>query len=188
MSIELLASLSDEQVGALARRLNENNEELAKEERERSLEENRAAWQKETAKRFSRFSGRLNDAQNAYLAEQSARYLPDTVLWAEYRARWQADLLKLLGLRHDRERFAAGFRELAANRERYYGTELTRVWENNEALAADATAWLINSLSPAQRERFYERLAELSTDLKNIAEGGDSGALSGTLCSAVGAC
>jgi hypothetical protein len=188
MSIELLGSLSDGQLGELERKLRKNNEDLAKDERGRSLDENRAEWRKQTAKRFSQFSGRLSDAQNAYLAEQSVRYLPDTVLWAEYRGRWQADLLKLLALRDDRERFAAGFRELGANRARYYGTELTRVWENNEALAADSTAWLINSLSPAQRDRFYERLAELSADLRSIAESGDVGELPGSVCSVVGAC
>jgi hypothetical protein len=188
MSIELLASLSDAQVGKLERQLRKSNEELAKDERNRSLEENRREWHKQTASRFSNFSGRLNDAQNVYLAEQSVRYLPDTVLWVEYRSRWQADLLELLALRADREHFAEGFRQLAKHRERYYGAELTQVWKNNEALAADSTAWLINSLTPAQRDRFYERLAEFSGELRTIAGGGDPGNLSGAVCSVVDAC
>jgi len=170
VTIDLLVSLNDAQVAALGRRMTESNDELAEDERGRTLEQSRRTWQKETASRFSRFSGRLTAAQTAYLADQSVRYLPDTVLWAEYRARWQADLMKLLEARADRERFAAGFRELSASRERYYGVELTQVWGNNRALGAEVAAWLVNSMTNPQRVRFDDRLAELAADFRSLGD------------------
>jgi hypothetical protein len=188
VAIELLASLTDEQVAALGRRMAESNERLAKDERGQTLEESRRAWQKDTASRFARFSGRLTAAQTAYLAEQSVRYLPDTVLWAEYRSRWQADLMKLLEGRADRDGFAEAFRTLAANRERYYGAELTQVWANNRALAAEVTAWLINTRSPQQRNRFNERLADLASEFRSISGGAPPGPLPDELCTAVLRC
>jgi len=170
VTIDLLVSLNDAQVAALGRRMTESNDELAEDERGRTLEQSRRTWQKETASRFSRFSGRLTAAQTAYLADQSVRYLPDTVLWAEYRARWQADLMKLLEARADRERFAAGFRDLSASRERYYGAELTQVWSNNRALGAEVAAWLVNSMTNPQRVRFDDRLAELAADFRSLGD------------------
>jgi hypothetical protein len=172
VAIDLLVSLSDGQVAALGRRMAESNDELAQDERKQTLEQSRRAWQKETASRFSRFSGRLTPAQNSYLAEQSVRYLPDMVLWAEYRARWQADLLKLLADRADRERFDAGFRQLTASRERYYGAELDRVWDNNRSLSTEVTAWLVNNMTVAQRGRFDQRLEELALDFRGLADPG----------------
>jgi len=170
VTIDLLASLTDAQVAELGRRMAESNVELSKQERGQTLEQSRREWQKQTASRFSRLAGRLTPAQNAYLGEQSVRYLPDTVLWAEYRARWQADLMALLRHREDRERFAAGFRELTAARERYYGAELERVWALNRALSAESTAWLVNSMTVGQRTRFDDRLAELAADFRSLAE------------------
>lgn len=169
VTIDLLASLSDEQVAELGRRMAESNAELSEQERDQTLEQSRRDWQKQTASRFSRLAGRLTPAQNAYLGEQSVRYLPDTVLWAEYRARWQADLMALLRHREDQQRFAAGFRELTANREGYYGAELDRVWTINRALSAEATAWLVNSMTVGQRTRFDDRLAELAADFRSLA-------------------
>jgi len=170
VSIDLLVSLNDDQVAALGRRMTESNDELAEDELGQTLEQSRRTWQKETASRFSRFSGRLTPAQTAYLADQSVRYLPDTVLWAEYRARWQADLMKLLEARDDRERFGAGFRELSASRERYYGAELTQVWSNYRALGAEVAAWLVNSMTNPQRVRFDDRLAELAADFRSLGD------------------
>jgi hypothetical protein len=170
VAVELLVSLSDAQVAELRQRMTESNDSLAEDERGQTLEQSRDAWRKETASRFSRFSGRLTSAQTAYLASQSSRYLPDTVLWAEYRARWQADLLKLLEHRADRTRFDAGFRALVAAREGYYGNELERVWDNNRGLSVEVTAWLVNNMTPSQRRRFDVRLEELAADFRAIAD------------------
>ncbi len=168
VAIDLLTSLSDTQVGALARRLSEDNARMAKSQREQTLAQSQREWVRETASRFSRFSGRLSRDQRTYLDRQSVGYLPESVLWAEYRARWQADLLKLLEIRDDRASFAAGFADLSANRERYYGEELVHVFANNRALAGEATAWLVNSMSRRQQDRFLARLDSLAADFRSL--------------------
>jgi hypothetical protein len=175
MAVDLLTSLSDEQVAALRRRMVENNERLARDERRQTLEQSRRAWQRETASRFSRLAGRLTSAQRAQLARESARYQPDTALWAGYRERWQAELLRLLAVREDREYFAAGYRTLTADRAQYYGDALTAVWANNRALAAEMTAWLINDLNPRQRTRLQARLQGLAADFRQLASGMEEG-------------
>jgi Family of unknown function (DUF6279) len=169
IAIELLVSLSDAQVAELRQRFAADNAELAGEELGESVEDSQRRWQREMASRMSRFTGKLTPAQEDYVAAQSVRYLPERVLWAEYRGRWQADLLRLLAERADAERFDAAFRVLAASRENYYGSELTQVWERNRALSSEVTVWLLNDLTPTQRRRMDERLGDLALELRELA-------------------
>lgn len=165
----LLASLSDAQVARLAEALEARNRELAEPEQGVSLVRAQRGWQEEFTGRFTEFSGRLTRGQREYLARQSARYVPELVMWADYRRRWQRDLLALLAHRDDRAAFTRGFAELSAQRERYYGTELAAVVAGNERLAREASAWLVNHLTARQRERFFRRLDDLAEDLQVLS-------------------
>jgi hypothetical protein len=120
---------------------------------------------------MSRFTGRLSREQRDYLAAQSVRYVPQFGLWADYRRRWQADLLRIIHeKREDPEVFAAAFSELTARREDYYGEELQAVFDANEKLAKEITVWLLNNLTDKQRERFYTRVDDLATTFRELAE------------------
>ncbi len=167
---EMMMSLSDEQVARLPERLAEDNEAFAEDEFDKSLDDVQADWRKQYVDTLSRFSGRLTRTQKAYLEAQSVRYVPQFELWSEYRARWQADLMDLLRTRrHDPEAFTEAFVALSENRESYYGEELTAVFDSNEKLASEVTAWLINNLTEKQRERFYERIGEMADDFRELA-------------------
>lgn len=169
MAAELLASLSDEQVARLAEALEESNRELAEPEQDVPLEQAQARWREEYADRFSDFAGRLTPVQKAHLAERATAYRPELVLRADYRRRWQRDLLALLSLRDHPDALERGLRQLAAHRELYYGHELARIHEHNNTLARELSVWLINSLSDRQRERFVNRLLELADDFRELA-------------------
>lgn len=171
LAAELLASLSDPQVAEFAQALEDGNRQFAEPEIGLSVEQAQRAWQKEIADRFSRISGRLNGAQQEYLRSQSVRYVPDRVLWAEYRRHWQGDLLALLNHRHEPQDFLRGFEQLAANRSLYYGPELTPIMANNQQLTREVSVWLINSLTDRQRQRFGDRLTGLAEDFATLAEG-----------------
>ena len=168
---EMMLSLTDEQVARLPERLEKDNEEFAEDEFDRSLDEVQADWKKQYSDTMSRFSGRLTREQKAYLDAQSVRYVPQFELWAEYRQRWQADLMDLLrNKREDPDAFTDAFIAISENRESYYGEELTAVFEVNEQLAREVTAWLINNLTDRQRERFYERIGEVADTFRELAE------------------
>ncbi len=169
VAVELLGSLEDEQVAVLARRLEESNVELAEPEAGRSLEEAQAEWAAEFEERFARFSGRLTGAQRAYLERQSVRYVPELELWADYRRRWQADLLELLESRRDLEKLETGLVTLAAERESYFGEEFAAVYERNIALTREVSVWMINALTPRQQDRFFGRLEALAADFRELS-------------------
>ncbi|MFV2090247.1 MAG: DUF6279 family lipoprotein, partial [Pseudomonadales bacterium] len=163
MVTEMLLSLSDEQVEKLPLRLADDNAELSEDEHDQPLEDIQESWWQGYSDTLSRFSGRLTKDQKGYLAAQSVRYVPQFDLWADYRRRWQGDLLVLLHeKRGDPEVFAGEFLELLAQRESYYGEELAAVFDSNEKLARDVTAWLINDFDDKQRERFFNRIGEMA--------------------------
>jgi len=167
---QMLMSLSDEQVARLPERFEKDNREFAEDEHDRSVEDIQAEWTNQYADTMSRFSGRLTKEQRSYLDAQSVRYVPQFELWAEYRERWQRDLLKLLTeKRHDPETFPEAFLQLATSREDYYGKELAAVFDSNEALATEVTTWLLNNLTDKQRERFNERIGEMATTFRELA-------------------
>ena len=107
---EMMLSLTDEQVARLPERLAKDNEKFAEDEFDKPLDEVQAEWQKQYSDTMSRFSGRLTKEQKAYLDAQSVRYVPQFELWAEYRQRWQGDLMDLLRTkRQDPEAFTEAF-------------------------------------------------------------------------------
>ena len=170
MMVDMLLSLSDEQVERLPERLAKDNEEFGEDERDRPLEEVQAEWMKSYSDAMARFSGRLTKEQKAYLSAQSVRYVPQFELWADYRQRWQQDLVALLiEGREDPEEFADAFVALIHGREAYYGKELTAVFDANEQLAREVTAWLLNNLTDEQRERFYTRIGEMAVAFRELA-------------------
>ena len=170
MVTELMLSLSDNQVSRLPERFEKDNREFAEDELDKPIDEVQAEWMKQYADMMSRFSGRLTREQRAYLERQSVRYVPQFELWSEYRQRWQGDLLALLReKRRDPRAFTESFLILASSRETYYGEELQAVFDANEALASEVTAWLINNLTDKQRERFYQRIAEMADTFRELA-------------------
>lgn len=180
---QMLLSLSDEQVSRLPERFEKDNREFAEDELDRSVEDIQSEWMTQYADTMSRFSGRLTKEQKAYLEAQSVRYVPQFELWSEYRQRWQRDLVKLLmeKQRHP-EVFAVEFERLATSREDYYGEELAAVFDRNEALATEVTAWLLNNLTDKQRERFYERIGDVATTFRELAAEAPADAPPGAGC------
>lgn len=170
LAVEMMLSLDDEQVADLPRRLERDNEELAEEEAGLSPAELEKRWQREFSDGFSRLVGRLTREQKAYLSQQSVHYIPQYALWADYRRRWQSDVLKLIrDGRGDEAAFAEAFGVLVDARiPVYYGDELTAVFKHNERQYQEVTVWLLNSLTPAQREKLGVRMAELAESFREL--------------------
>ena len=170
MMVEMLLSLSDEQVDRLPERLVRDNDDFSEDERDRPLQDVQDEWVKSYSDTMSRFSGRLTREQKSYLEGQSVRYVPQFELWADYRRRWQGDLMALLvEKRQDPDAFVPEFLSLIDSREDYYGEELTAVFETNERLVREVTAWFFNSLTEKQREKFYTRITEMATAFRELA-------------------
>ena len=170
LAVEMMLSLDDEQVADLPRRLERDNEELAEEEAGLSPAELEKRWQREFSDGFSRLVGRLTREQKTYLSQQSVHYISQYALWADYRRRWQKDVLKLIrDGRDDEAAFAQAFGALVDARiSGYYGDELTAVFKHNEGQYQEVTVWLLNSLTPRQREKLLVRIGELAESFREL--------------------
>lgn len=170
IAVEIMLSLEDRQVAELPRRLERDNTELEEEEAGLDADAIARRWQREYIDGFKRLVGRLTREQKAYLAAQSVDYIPQYTLWADYRRRWQREILQLIAEdRGDPEVFAEKFQRLVDARiPVYYGEELTEVFKHNERQYQNVTVWLLNSLTPEQQQRLNERLLELAEDFREL--------------------
>jgi len=170
LAVEMMLSLDDEQVADLPRRLERDNEELAEEEAGLDAAELEKRWQREFSDGFSRLVGRLTREQKTYLSQQAVHYIPQYALWADYRRRWQGDVLELIrNGREDQAAFAEAFGKLVDARiPVYYGEELTAVFKKNERQYQDVTVWLLNNLTPGQREKLAVRIGELAESFREL--------------------
>lgn len=172
IAVEVMTSLSDDQVARLGPRLELSNVEFAEAELGVSEEEAQQSWANQFEDALERFTGRLDIRQRNYIQRRAVAYQPELVLWAEYRRRWQAELLSLLDQRHSDE-FAAAFSELARAREDYYGEQYTRVSEENIELSRDVAAYVLSNLSQRQSDHLRDSLMKLGDDFADLAAGSD---------------
>lgn len=168
IAVEIMAGLSDDQVAELGPRLELSNAEIAEPEFGLSEEEAQQSWAREFEDAMERFTGRLDIRQRDYIQRKAAGYQPERVLWAEYRRRWQADLLSLLDQRQS-DQFAAAFSELSRAREDYYGDKYTRVSEENIELSREVAAYVLSNLSQRQSDRLQDSLTKLGDDFAELA-------------------
>ncbi len=169
MTIELMLSLSDDQVDELPARLEQSNEEFVEEELDVDLSEARANWAQSMQDGAKYFIGSLTREQQDFLKAQSLRYQPEQLLWVEYRRRWQAAFLKALAGRSDTNGFDARYRQLVAERKTFWSPEFTAVSASNDALRRDVTLMLLRTATDQQRRRMTERLNGFSEDFRALA-------------------
>ena len=177
--VKMMISLTDDQVAELPARLEASNLEIAEPELDDDLVAAQALWAEDLEDSLKQFVGRLSPSQRAYIERRSAGYQPERVLWAEYRRRFQTDLLALLSKRSEEKVFASGYRDLVAKRESYYGDELSAVFEHNEQLGLEVSAYVLSNLSEKQSERFVESLLGLGEDFADLAAQADPSTVGG---------
>ncbi len=169
MVIEIMTSLTDEQIQALKPKLERSNKELAEDETSVDLAKAQLRFADEVADTMKTFVGRLDRQQRDYIALRAAEYRPQYVLWAAYRARFQAELLAILEKREDVEWFSGAYRKLIAERESYYGEALTAAFDHNEQLGLEIATYLFNNLSEKQAGHLVERLTGLAEDFTELS-------------------
>jgi len=169
MSAELLYSLDDAQIEALAVAFEKNNDKWLKPYRNLDLGRRRLRWAEEFRDALENFVGRLTPAQRELVARASGSYEPDDAAWLEYRRRWQKDLVALVRARPGYPEFLLSFRSMWLQRERWYGAEYQRIFEANEAMYRRLTLEVLASLEPAQREALSGRLLGIAKDFAELA-------------------
>ncbi len=167
--LDLLASLSDEQVDELFASFEERNGEL-REEAAMSLAERRIERVESMSKGMQRFSGRPSSEQHERIEAWAASLAPTAALALEEELAWQARLREALSLRHDRAKFERAMSRLMTPESS--GSDHYRTLQaDNREKTRQAIADLHRMAGQRQVERFRDRLADWSTDLQELSCG-----------------
>lgn len=163
VAVNLLQSLSDAQVEALAEAMAENQRELEEEMLAGSAEETAAARAERTRERVERWLGNLNTEQEALVRSWSENRGRQTQIWLEGRENWQRALLSALEKR-DSPAFEAQIRELIVHSERARGPAYQAMMQESQQAMATLMHDLINAGSDQHRDHLLARTDELNAD------------------------
>lgn len=163
VAVNLLASLSDDQVTELARNMAEDQSELEQEMLAGDPQQTAKARAERTAKRVERWLGSLNGQQQALVEEWSADRGRQTEIWLQGRENWQQALLETMENR-DQPGFEGAIRELVVNSEKARGPEYQAMMTESQQAMANLMHELIQAGDQQHREHLQARASELNQD------------------------
>lgn len=172
VALEMLLSLSAEQLQEFQRELVKSNRDYEKEANRPPIEQ-----AEEDARDYisllKRFTGRLSKEQRSYIEEQHAKLAPDAQVILDYRLHWQQ---RLVGALNAQPPDAALIDDLIINFDTHYTPEFAKMLELNEVIYQELTLGVLNGLTPKQRTRMAEELrdyaqlcAELMANAPSVA-------------------
>ena len=165
----VLATLSAEQIAALERRLDENNEKFSKKYLSADADVRRRAQAKRMLERFRDFAGDLSPEQEARIERFALVHESHVALRFEDRRQWQREMLAALRTKQpaaDLGRALAGMFERPERRRTEAFIRQDRAWD--EDLGRLITE-LDRSLSPRQRAHVVRRLSDYADDFAALA-------------------
>lgn len=165
----LLQTLSDEQVEELFANLAEENDELAEDYSGSTAEERREKQDKAINRAFRRFTGRLNDTQQALVHRSGAGLHDLSADWLRRRAAWQQQLRILLVGRKSDPRFAERLTNLAMNPNQFDTPGYRQLVVENQQRSFALVAEVLGSLSAGQSEHLRKTLTTYAGDFDALA-------------------
>lgn len=163
VTVNLLSTLSDEQVRELATNMAVQHRELEREMLAGSAKENAKARAERTGERLESWLGPMNAEQRALVAEWSADRGRQTEIWLEGRRNWQKALLEALENRNQ-PGFAAQIENLMVNYEQARGEDYQAMSEESRAAMTQLIHDLLVAGGPEHRQHIIEKAGELNGD------------------------
>lgn len=167
--MDLLATLDDDQVEQMFRRIEEDNDDFREEYLEPSAEDQRASRYKDVVKYVQRWTGKLSDEQVKLIRERVYQFELMGPELMEGRLVWQQEFRRVLGLRANSSAYESAFIALASNPELGQSEEFTRKLEHNRELAVELYLALERSLSSRQRNRMLDKLRKYAEDFTYLS-------------------
>ncbi|XKH00286.1 DUF6279 family lipoprotein [Marinobacter nauticus] len=167
VTVNLLSTLSDEQVQELATNMAEQHRELEREMLAGSADENAKARAERTRERLESWLGPMNKQQRALVAEWSADRGQQTEIWLNGRRNWQKALLETL---EDRNQpgFAAQIENLMVNYDQARGEKYQAMSEESRAAMTVLIHDLLVAGGPEHRQHIFEKAGELNGDFSAL--------------------
>ncbi|KPQ27836.1 MAG: NusB family [Marinobacter excellens HL-55] len=163
VALNLLQSLSDEQVDELTQNMARDQEELEQEMLAGDADETARARADRTAERVERWLGDLNTDQQGLVEQWSANRGQQTEIWLQGRKNWQQALLSALEAR-DQTDFADAITDLVVNSEQARGPEYQAMIEESQQALTSLMHDLIQAGDQRHQEHLQARADKLNRD------------------------
>ena len=163
VAVNLLKTLSDEQVEELARNMAQGQQELEQDMLAGTPEATARARAERTAERAERWLGNLNDRQLARVQQWSAGRGRQTEIWLQSRENWQQAFLVALERRND-PTFPNLIEELIMNPERARGPEYQAMMKESQQAMADLMHDLLQAGDQQQSQHLQAKASDLNSD------------------------
>ncbi|MCC5794442.1 MAG: hypothetical protein JJT85_06865 [Chromatiales bacterium] len=164
-----LATLSDDQIEAMFRKIDENHADLERDYAGETGPIRREQRAQAISRSVSRVTGRLTPEQLALIRSYSDRLNDLSIPWLERRRHWQQEFRAALALRDDLEAFEARLHPLLVDPDRDDPPEYRRLVELNQQLIYAMLAELSSELTPRQRDRVQRRIGGFARDFEMLA-------------------
>ena len=165
----LLQTLSNEQVEELFANLAEENDELAGDYAGGTAEERRKKQATAIIRAIRRFTGRLNDNQEAIVRRSGERLHDLSADWLRRRAAWQQQLRILLVGRKSDPRFAERLTNLVLNPNQFDTTGYRQLVVENQQRSFALVSEVLGTLSAGQSEHLRQNLTTYARDFDALA-------------------
>lgn len=163
VAVNLLSSLSVEQVAQLADNMAEKQQELEQEMLEGTPAETARARSERTIERIERWLGDLNQQQWTIVESWSADRGRQTEIWLTGRRNWQLALLDVLEQRGE-PGFAEQVKELLVHSERARGAEYQAMLAKSRVAMASLMHDLLQAGDTRHQDHLLARASELNGD------------------------
>ncbi|MFZ3202535.1 MAG: DUF6279 family lipoprotein [Pseudomonas sp.] len=167
-AIELLQGLNPRQVAELYAAMDEDNREVRQDFLEPPLATQISRRATRMQQRLRPWLGRLNDAQQARIAEWAQTLGEQNRLWLDNRLRRQTEFRAVLDARRSAD-FPARLTRLLQERESAYDADYRAAYSRSRQALAELLSDLLESADSNQRERLTARLRDLRRDLAQLA-------------------
>lgn len=169
-TVELLASLSDEQAEELFAKLVDDEEDTADDYARESLEERieiRAEYMQNAAKKIV---GKLTEEQLALIQAWAPKLAESTELSIDHSQRWRERLKATLQDREDKALMKETITQLFAYPDQYWSDDYRAAIEQNRSTTDQLIADLLNSMTDKQRAKITRKLGKLASDFRALSK------------------
>lgn len=156
--VEILSTLSDEQVNELLENLAKESEKYEEDYVDISAKKQRKLRIDEIRDYVDRFLGRPSSEQKQSLDDWADSMKDYEALMLKQKKQWEADVAAAMEVRHDKALLANKLASLVVYRTDNWDAELEAVLDHNQTLTFDMFAFLFNSRDEDQREKTRKKI------------------------------
>lgn len=147
---------------------NQDDQEEIEENKALSQQEYDKKWIKRNQKNMRRWMGRLSDEQKAHIAKYKERFASTSVLWLDYKRRYQSALKEVFALPSRDAQFDAALLELVVNPEQYRGKAFNEASDSNMAAASEYLLGLYQLANDKQLKKLLSEIESLRDDVNSL--------------------